>query len=246
MTRLLCVLLTLLFSLSGPAMGEFSDFCRSSLAAKTIPELEISASKYPELAENILNAQKAGHPDILTHGGDIAANRAAALEGVPNIKPFSRDEYPFASSMEGGGGSWVGHVPVSQQNAQGALMKNFFKQYNIQPANEWGQISTSNKMLDLLPPVGIGLGMARPLRINVPGAWHHVTARGNERRRIFRADRDYARLMEILEEMGKKAGGVDYAAVGMALRRFESKMRKGGQLGREAGLLEDQLFPVET
>lgn len=73
------------------------------LAAETLPELEISASKYPELAENILNAQKAGHPEILTHGGDIAANRAAALDGVPKIKPFSRDEYPFASSMEGGG-----------------------------------------------------------------------------------------------------------------------------------------------
>ena len=28
--------------------------------------------------------------------------------------------------------------------------------------------------------------MARPLRIYVPGAWYHVTARGNERRDIFR------------------------------------------------------------
>ncbi len=33
MTRLLLLVLTLLFSLSGSAMGEFSDFCRSSLAA---------------------------------------------------------------------------------------------------------------------------------------------------------------------------------------------------------------------
>jgi len=36
MTRLFLLLLTLLFSLSGPAMGEYSDFERSSLAAKTI------------------------------------------------------------------------------------------------------------------------------------------------------------------------------------------------------------------
>ena len=34
MTRLLCVLLTLLFSLSGPAMGANGDFGRSSLAAR--------------------------------------------------------------------------------------------------------------------------------------------------------------------------------------------------------------------
>jgi REP element-mobilizing transposase RayT len=43
--------------------------------------------------------------------------------------------------------------------------------------------------------------MARPLRINVTGAWAHVTARGNERERIFRGDRDDARLMKIIEEM---------------------------------------------
>jgi len=39
MTRLFLMLLTLLFSLSGPAMGEYSDFGRSSLAAKTLPNV---------------------------------------------------------------------------------------------------------------------------------------------------------------------------------------------------------------
>jgi len=38
MTRLFLMLLTLLFSLSGPAMGEYSDFGRSSLAAKNAPK----------------------------------------------------------------------------------------------------------------------------------------------------------------------------------------------------------------
>lgn len=96
-----------------------------------------SASKYPDLAENILNAQQAGNPQVLTAGGDIAANRAAALEGVPNISGLSRDEYPFASSMEGGEGAWVGHIPVSQQNAQGALIKNFMQANNITPGSQY-------------------------------------------------------------------------------------------------------------
>jgi len=39
MTRLFLLLLTLLFSLSGPAMGEYSDFERSSLAAKRLGTL---------------------------------------------------------------------------------------------------------------------------------------------------------------------------------------------------------------
>jgi REP element-mobilizing transposase RayT len=32
--------------------------------------------------------------------------------------------------------------------------------------------------------------MARPLRIEFAGALYHLTSRGNERRNIFRSDRD--------------------------------------------------------
>ncbi len=42
--------------------------------------------------------------------------------------------------------------------------------------------------------------MARPLRVEYLGAWYHVTARGNERRAIFRSDRDRVRLIELLGE----------------------------------------------
>ena len=109
----------------------------AGVAKAAVPEVEFSAGKYPELADNIRNAQQAGHPDVLTAGGDIAANRAAALEDVPNIRPLSRDEYPFASTMDGGEGSWVGHIPKSQQNAQGAILKNFYKANNIKPGDQF-------------------------------------------------------------------------------------------------------------
>ncbi|MGP8199412.1 MAG: NucA/NucB deoxyribonuclease domain-containing protein [Limisphaerales bacterium] len=109
----------------------------TQVAVKTLPELQIVASKYPELAENILNAQLAGHPQVLTVGGDIAANRAAALEGIPNIPGLSRDEYPFASSMEGGEGAWVGHIPVAQQNAQGGLISRFLIQNNLSAGSQY-------------------------------------------------------------------------------------------------------------
>ena len=48
--------------------------------------------------------------------------------------------------------------------------------------------------------------MARPLRIEFPGAWYHVTARGNERRAIFRSDTDRRRLLELLGECGTRFG----------------------------------------
>jgi hypothetical protein len=79
----------------------------------------------------------AGHPDVLTYGGNAAANRAAALKGVPNIPGLSRDEYPFASVLEGGRGSWVGHIAPSEQRAQGAILKNFYHQNNIQPGTRF-------------------------------------------------------------------------------------------------------------
>lgn len=43
MTRLFCILLTLLFSLSGPAMGEHSEFGRWSLAASATARAETTA-----------------------------------------------------------------------------------------------------------------------------------------------------------------------------------------------------------
>jgi hypothetical protein len=43
--------------------------------------------------------------------------------------------------------------------------------------------------------------MASLLRIECPGAIHHVTSRGNERRNVDRDARDRRRLPEILEEV---------------------------------------------
>lgn len=40
--------------------------------------------------------------------------------------------------------------------------------------------------------------MARPLRIQYPGAYYHVTCRGNERRAIFRDDADRRKFLELL------------------------------------------------
>ena len=45
--------------------------------------------------------------------------------------------------------------------------------------------------------------MARPIRVEFPGAVYHVTARGNEGRRTFRDDGDRERFLETL---GQAAG----------------------------------------
>lgn len=42
--------------------------------------------------------------------------------------------------------------------------------------------------------------MSRPLRIQYPGAWYHVTCRGNERAPIYQDDKDKERFLTTLEE----------------------------------------------
>ncbi len=41
--------------------------------------------------------------------------------------------------------------------------------------------------------------MVRPLRIEYPDAFYHITSRGNERANIFRVEKDYERFLGYLE-----------------------------------------------
>ena len=41
--------------------------------------------------------------------------------------------------------------------------------------------------------------MARPLRITYPGAFYHVTSRGNERKAVFKSNRDREKFLEYFE-----------------------------------------------
>jgi putative transposase len=45
--------------------------------------------------------------------------------------------------------------------------------------------------------------MARPLRIEYPGAVYHVTCRGNEKKAIFRDDHDRESFLDILAQSNK-------------------------------------------
>lgn len=53
--------------------------------------------------------------------------------------------------------------------------------------------------------------MARPLRLEFPGALYHLTARGNARQEIYLDDRDRAAFLWILGEACARAGWLCYA-----------------------------------
>ena len=70
--------------------------------------------------------------------------------------------------------------------------------------------------------------MARPLRIEFPGALYHITSRGNEKRAIFLDSRDREAFLELLSVRDftmKEIGdflGVHYSSVSRAVKKHES------------------------
>jgi putative transposase len=50
--------------------------------------------------------------------------------------------------------------------------------------------------------------MARQLRITYPGAFYHVTSRGNEQRDVFKSKRDREKFLSYLESATTRYGAV--------------------------------------
>jgi hypothetical protein len=100
----------------------------SSVAAEggavgDVPQIEISASRYPESAAHIEDAQAAGQPSELTiNRAGAAANRAASLGGTDPIPGLDRDEYPPAMFSEGGEGASVRGINPSDNRGAGSSM----------------------------------------------------------------------------------------------------------------------------
>jgi REP element-mobilizing transposase RayT len=53
--------------------------------------------------------------------------------------------------------------------------------------------------------------MARPLRIEYPGAFYHVTSRGNEQKDIFKSRKDRKKFLDYLESATERYGAVIHA-----------------------------------
>ncbi len=50
--------------------------------------------------------------------------------------------------------------------------------------------------------------MARPQRIAFPGAFYHVTSRGNERKAVFKSKRDREKYLEYLDSVKRTGAGL--------------------------------------
>jgi len=117
MTRLFLMLLTLLFSLSGPAMGEYSDFGRSSLAAKGVGTAADDAAFWSGMAGVNRSAAEASGLTTLER---TSAGRALDAQDLFSKLPYDEAIVPwenlsrqFASEASGTVRAWTGGASPS-------------------------------------------------------------------------------------------------------------------------------------
>jgi hypothetical protein len=97
-----------------------------------VPAVVFDKAQFPNIAPHIANAQKSGKPKRLRRLTDRSKIRRNRREACGKFKgPDTCDEYPFASSYEGGAGALVTSVPRSEQNSQGGTLSSFYQKHGL-------------------------------------------------------------------------------------------------------------------
>ncbi|NEV63490.1 hypothetical protein G3446_16615 [Thiorhodococcus minor] len=112
-------------SFGGGALGAASKLHQLAKAGKAAKNIPVSRARYGEAADHISDAQRAGHPDVLTIARPGApANRNASIGGLPRVPGKQLDEYPPAMFKEGGAGASVRPINPRDNMGAGACIGN--------------------------------------------------------------------------------------------------------------------------
>ncbi|KAK3578784.1 hypothetical protein CHS0354_030200 [Potamilus streckersoni] len=99
------------------------------------PDLYFKCTKMPNVCQNIINAINSGKPRSLqriTDKNQIRKNRRLACGSVKcSGSKNSCDEYPFASTSQGGAGSTTMCVALSENNSQGGQLAVFYRKNKV-------------------------------------------------------------------------------------------------------------------
>lgn len=119
----------------GGLLAEWTFGAGVAIAAGAVPVYELDAQLFPKVAENVKFAIANGHPDLLHYVYGInKLNRKEALDGLQGIlrgTGKSLDEFPFASTIEGGSGSHISVVSLIENSAQGRDFLKFLRESGI-------------------------------------------------------------------------------------------------------------------
>jgi RHS repeat-associated protein len=96
-------------------------------------------SAIPNIAQHVRDAQTSGHHFVLTRTSSVFArlNRRNAIRGSARVLGLSLDEYPFASSVQGGFGASVRPVPALENLIQGGIIAASYYLERIQVGDDY-------------------------------------------------------------------------------------------------------------
>ncbi len=135
MKKLLLLLFTTLMS-AALAIGLGSHFAKTQ--AQSLPIYVISVHQTPTIANHVSQAMKSGKPWQLTYIGvdnDNLKNRNRyhACKELDSPRPtgYQCDEYPFATTYQGGEGASAVLVPAHENSIQGGQLSDFYQRNNL-------------------------------------------------------------------------------------------------------------------
>ena len=109
-------------------------------ASTSNPTFKVSRKQYPNHARMLENAKNKGHSlTNLTRGSGTRAAQKNRYESQKAIRKqqggpptgFDYDEFPYASTKQGGAGAHVEPVPSAENQAAGRDLGQFYREYNI-------------------------------------------------------------------------------------------------------------------
>ncbi|XP_028406390.1 uncharacterized protein LOC114528866 isoform X2 [Dendronephthya gigantea] len=109
----------------------------STLMAKSdaCPRITFPCSLIPNVCKNMQNAISKGRPTTLNRITDRTKmeqnRRNSGCPRLPKVPGQNCDEYPFASSRQGGAGAEIMNVPSIENSCQGGLLAAFYRTQKI-------------------------------------------------------------------------------------------------------------------
>ncbi|KAL3836340.1 hypothetical protein ACJMK2_021773 [Sinanodonta woodiana] len=104
------------------------------------PRLVFNCGNMPNVCANIRNAinnnRKTRNLQRITSRSQIRRNRRASCGRLRCPRGQSCDEYPFASTSQGGRGATIRCVPAAENNSQGGQLNGFYRRYRL-GNNSW-------------------------------------------------------------------------------------------------------------
>ena len=126
-----------------------------------------------------MNSFRSGQPEILHYDSDqnrTKARRKEALKNYPSrySEGLERDEYPYASTNEGGAGSNIAYVPSRENSSQGGSLRALYSKlksgdpFLVLPVPKDREPETVPEPIPVLPPIFKPSPSARPAPTGIP------------------------------------------------------------------------------